>query len=99
MDLTSPNLPITPLSAYRGTTISYRKPWQTAPREKSGLLLAWSGLFLLSCLAIFSAPVVSAQTNIIHTVAGGALPNAVATSADIAGPTSAVADASGNIYI
>jgi sugar lactone lactonase YvrE len=99
MDLTSPNLSTTPLSANRGTTISYRKPWQTAPPEKSGLLLAWSGLFLLSCLAIFSAPAASAQTNIIHTVAGGALPNAVATSADIAGPTSAVADAAGNIYI
>ncbi|HXM22682.1 MAG TPA: choice-of-anchor D domain-containing protein [Terriglobales bacterium] len=54
----------------------------------------------LCCLALLSPSQTWAQqNNTIATVAGGALPNATATSADIAGPSSAVEDANGNIYI
>ena len=81
----------------RGTAISARNLKPT-PRPQAPLL-DWLGLLLLCSAAIFVPSKAGAQTNIITTIAGGALPNPVATSADIAGPTSAVADASGNIYI
>ncbi|MGA8492259.1 MAG: hypothetical protein WB711_17665 [Terriglobales bacterium] len=56
-------------------------------------------LMTLCCVATLFASTATAQTNIIETIAGGAKPNPVAISADIAGPTSAVADTSGDIYL
>jgi trimeric autotransporter adhesin len=79
----------------RGTSV-FSSELVPSRRQKT-LASVW--LMMLSCVATLFALTASAQTNIIHTIAGGALPNTVATSADIPGPTSAVADASGNVYI
>jgi trimeric autotransporter adhesin len=92
VNLTSPTLTrtLSPTSI-RSMTVSNRGLKQKA--------VASLRLVTLCCVAILFASSAIAQTNIINTIAGGAVPNPVATSADIPGPTSAVADASGNIYI
>jgi trimeric autotransporter adhesin len=71
----------------------------TRPTLISTFSQPWLWLMTLCCVATLFASTASAQIGIINTIAGGALPNSVATSADIPGPTSAVADAGGNIYI
>lgn len=92
MNLTSPILTRTlSQTSIRSMTVSNR-----GLRQKA---VASVGLMTLCCVAALFASTAIAQTNIINTIAGGAVPNPVATSADIPGPTSAVADTSGNIYI
>jgi sugar lactone lactonase YvrE len=63
---------------------------------KLRLLRTRLGMLMLGFLLV--APAASKAQNIINTVAGGGNP-AGFTPADIANPTSAVADANGNIYI
>ncbi len=69
-------------------------------RKTLRLISATLATLTLSCFALLS-PLQSwaQQNNTIATVAGGAAPNAAATSAAIAGPSSAAEDANGNIYI
>jgi trimeric autotransporter adhesin len=66
-------------------------------KASSYFFAGWAGL--LVGIALLSPMQSKAQSNIINTSAGGAVPSSIATSLDLPGPSAVVEDAAGNMYI
>ncbi len=93
-------LTLTVNSSVVGTSRSTLRKAFKAPRRPNGqrFFPAVIAVLAFSCFALLPASPMQAQ-NIIQTVAGGGLPVSQATEADVPGPSTAVEDAQGNVYI